>query len=137
MVIEASWPQLNTKKKRRISPQTDKFYNDVRNFRTSFRMVPGHAKLRAFDKEGQLVSQCIMTKSHLSIGRMVAGPIDELPISNSDSQAFKVPAVLSGVSREHASISWNEKDMAFQILITGRNGALINRKRLNLVTAIR
>ena len=72
-----------------------------------------------------------MTKSHLSIGRMVAAPIDEIPISNSESQEFKVPAVLSGVSREHASISWNEKDLAFQILVKGRNGALINRRRLN------
>jgi FHA domain len=94
--------------------------------------MSGHAKLRVFDREGQLVSECIMHKSTLRIGRHIADTAEEPLESAEEIQDFKLSAELSGVSREHASISWSEKDMGFQILIKGRNGAIVNRRKVNV-----
>ena len=92
-------------------------------------MTSGHAKLRVMNKDGVTLCETIMTHRTLKIGRESS---DAVPLEKEMSwQDFKVPTELTGVSRDHVCITWSELDMGFKLTVTGRNGAIVNRKKLN------
>ena len=93
--------------------------------------MSGHARLTVFNSQGQRLCDAVMSKLTLHIGRQDNDAAMDLSDSNQDVQILKLPQELTGVSRLHASISWSEKDMAFKIEITGRNGATINHIKVN------
>jgi hypothetical protein len=87
-------------------------------------MPPGHAKLRFYSPEGDLALEALMTAPIMKIGR--ADP------QTTEEQCLQVPQQFNGVSREHLEIKWSETACTFEATVTGRNGAIVNRRRLTV-----
>ena len=66
-----------------------------------------------------------MTCTTVKIGR--ADP----PSERCEYQCLKVPHQFNGVSREHLEIKWSESSCTFEAHVVGRNGAIVNRRRVS------
>ena len=85
--------------------------------------MSGYAKVRVYTSEGVLSQELIMRSLLLKIRRAERGQKPEL-------DSLYVSADFAGVSRQHAEISWSDKDVAFRLVVTGRNGAIVNKKKI-------
>ena len=46
-------------------------------------------------------------------------------------QTISIPSCFNGVSREHAKISWNDSILSYEVKMLGRNGGIVNGRKLN------
>jgi hypothetical protein len=93
--------------------------------------MSAHALLRIHSADGNPVLTIPVTKPVLHLGRAEAPTLTTHP-SDLVIQKLDLPAIFTGVSRDHAHISWDETAGSFCLKVTGRNGCVVNKRRFLL-----